>query len=356
MVDDSAADRTLCRVLLEEQYGSGLEFIEAPDAARGLDLCRTALPDCVLLDYKLADMTGLEFLGRLTCDAPAGVPAFAVVMLTGLASEHVAVQAMKGGAQDYLVKDRLTAQALSSAVEKAMEKVGLIRTLKTERDRLAASVAEKDTLLKEVHHRVKNNLQVIASLLRLQADGMGDARLTEALRESQNRVESMALIHEQLYETEDLREVDLARHASLLASNLVRSYAIDEGRISWSVSIEAVPLTVDRAIPAGLILNELISNAFKHAFPDGRKGSLSIEGRRSGGSVVLEVRDDGVGMPEGADPARPKSLGLEIVAILTRQLKGTFEIERGCGALCRVTFPESHFRPESHFQRVEAKQ
>ena len=340
MVDDSAADRKLCRVLLEEQHGSGLEFIEARDAAQGLDLCRTSSPDCLLLDYKLPDMTGLEFLSHLTRDEPADLPAFAVVMLTSVASEQVAVQAMKGGAQDYLVKDSVTAEALSSAVKKATEKVGLIRTLKTERDRLAASLAEKDTLLKEVHHRVKNNLQVIASLLRLQADGIGDPRLTVALRESQNRVESMALIHEQLYETENLREVDLARHASLLASNLVHSYAVDD-RISWDVSIEPVSLAVDRAIPAGLILNELISNAFKHAFPGGRKGSLSIEGRRCDGSVVLEVRDDGVGIPEDVDPARPKSLGLEIVAILTRQLKGTLEIERGRGALCRVTFPAS---------------
>jgi FixJ family two-component response regulator len=214
MVDDSAADRKRCRVLLEEQHGSGLEFIEAPDAAHGLDLCRAAPPDCVLLDYQLSGMTGLEFLGHLTRDAPAGVLTFAVVMLTGVASEQVAIQAMKNGAQDYLVKDRLTAEALSSAVKNATEKVALIRALKTEHDRLAASLAEKDTLLKEVHHRVKNNLQVIASLLRLQADGIGDRRLTVALRESQNRVESMALIHEQLYEAEDLREVDLARHAS----------------------------------------------------------------------------------------------------------------------------------------------
>jgi two-component sensor histidine kinase len=341
MVDDSAADRKLCRVLLEEQHGSGLEFIEARDAAQGLDLCRTSPPDCILLDYKLPDMTGLQFLSHLTRDEPADLPAFAVVMLTSVASEQVAIQAMKGGAQDYLVKDRVTAEALSSAVTKATEKVGLIRTLKAERDRLAASLGEKDTLLKEVHHRVKNNLQVIASLLRLQADGIGDPRLTAALRESQNRVQSMALIHEHLYDTENLREVDLAGHASLLASNLVHSYAVDERRISWNVSIEPVPLAVDRAIPAGLILNELISNAFKHAFPGGRKGSLSIKGRRSNGSVVLEVRDDGVGMPEDVDPARPKSLGLEIVAILTRQLKGTLEIERGHGALCRVTFPES---------------
>jgi two-component sensor histidine kinase len=150
----------------------------------------------------------------------------------------------------------------------------------------------------------------------------------------------MALIHEQLYETEDLREVDLARHATLLATNLVQSYGIDHERICWRVNIQAVPLGVDRAIPAGLILNELISNALKHAFPGGRKGSLSIEGGPRNGNVVLQVRDDGVGMPEVPDPRRPKSLGLEIVNILTRQLKGTFEIERGGGALCRLTFPE----------------
>ena len=340
MVDDSAADRKLCRVLLEEHYGAGLEFIEASDAARGLDLCRTAPPDCLLLDYKLPDMSGLEFLNQVNGKGPSEVPGFAVVMLTGLASEQVAVEAMKGGAQDYLVKDRVTAESLSSAVKKATEKVGLMRMLQAEHDRLQVSLAEKETLLKEVHHRVKNNLQVIASLLRLQADGSGEARLVAALRESQNRVESMALIHEQLYETEDLREVDLAKHAGLLAANLAHSYGVDENRIRWQVNIEAIPLAVDRAIQAGLILNELISNALKHAFPDGRTGSISIEGQRRNGNVVLQIRDDGTGGPDAPEPARTKSLGLEIVRILTRQLKGTFEMERNGGTLCRLTFPE----------------
>src|SRR6185369_8976797 len=111
--------------------------------------------------------------------------------------------------QDYIVKDRITAEGLSLAVRKATEKASLIRTLKAERDRLAKSLAEKEVLLKEVHHRVKNNLQVVCSLLRLQASQCTDERLLDALREGQHRVESMALIHEQLYETGDLREVDL---------------------------------------------------------------------------------------------------------------------------------------------------
>lgn len=344
MVDDSAADRKLFRILLEEKHASHLEFLEEPTATRGLETCRAANPDCVLLDYKLPDMTGLEFLAQLRNSSPADLSGVAVVMLTGLASEQVAVEALKNGAQDYLVKDRITAAGLGLAVIKATEKVGLIRSLKTERDRLSNSLAEKDVLLREVHHRVKNNLQVIASLLRMQAnaiqDGPADGPAKEALRESQHRVESMALIHEQLYETEDLREVNVAQHASMLVTNLFHAYGIDPAHISSRVSIEPMLLEVDRAIPAGLILNELISNSLKHAFPKGRRGSIAIEGGPRDGRIVLEVRDDGIGFSKDADFAKSKSLGLQIVGILTRQLKGNLEMEGSHGASFRITFPE----------------
>src|ERR1043166_8185400 len=123
MVDDSPADRKLCRILLEEAHGSELEFFEESAAAQGLETCRTVRPDCVLLDYMLPDMTGLEFLKSLCSDQPVDSPGFAVVVLTGLASEQVAVEAMKAGAQDYLVKDRITAEGLGMAIEKATEKV-----------------------------------------------------------------------------------------------------------------------------------------------------------------------------------------------------------------------------------------
>ena len=202
---------------------SDLEICEAATGAEGLRLCRELAPDCVLLDYKLRDMSGLEFLAQLCEGSQADAPAYAVVMLTGLASERVAVDALKAGAQDYLLKDRISAESLRLAVDKATGKVRLIRALKDERDRLAVMLAEKEVLLKEVHHRVKNNLQVIVSLLRLQTRGSQDGRLNEALLESQHRVESMALIHEQLYETTDLREVDLARHAALLIAGLDES-------------------------------------------------------------------------------------------------------------------------------------
>src|ERR1041385_975114 len=207
MVDDSAPDRKLCRILLEEVHGPGLQFFEESEAAQGLKTCRAVAPDCVLLDYKLPDMTGLEFLSRLRAEESFEEPGFAIVVLTGLSSEMVAVEAMRSGAQDYLLKDRMSAQGLGMAIQKAIQKVGLIRELREGHARLARSLAEKEVLIKEVHHRVKNNLQVIASLLHLQAQATKDQPAAAVLRESQHRVEAMAMIHEQLYESPDLREV-----------------------------------------------------------------------------------------------------------------------------------------------------
>jgi two-component sensor histidine kinase len=344
MVDDSEADRRLFRILIEESLGSKLEFWGEGTAAKGLETCRAVTPDCILIDYKLPDMNGLDFIAQLRSAEAPGAPPPAVVMLTGLANEQVAVCAMKAGAQDYLIKDRMTPEGLGSAIKRATQKMALIRQLKQERDWLAESLAEKEVLLKEVHHRVKNNLQVIASLLRLQAGGCEDGAISSALRETQNRVESMALIHEQLYQTGDLRVVDLAEHAALLLDNLLHSYGIDDGRIAGYIDMVPLPLGVDRAIPAGLILNELVSNALKHAFPDGRRGSIWIEGARRDGRIGLAVRDDGRGIPETAG-VRRKSLGLEIVNILTRQLKGTLEVESKSGApvsgaVFRLSFPE----------------
>lgn len=341
IVDDSPADRRLCKLLLGEVYGDELEFFEAAGAAQGLEACRTVAPDCVLLDYKLPDMTGLEFLMQLCPEDPMATPTVAVVMLTGVASEQVALRALRAGAQDYLEKDRISSERLGMVVRKATEKVSLIRALQSERDRLARSLAEKEVLIQEVHHRVKNNLAVIASLLRLQATSMPDQLLFAALRESQNRVESMALIHEQLYTNGDLREVDLANHASLLASSLFHSYGVDAERISWRVDVEPLRLGVDQAIPAGLILNELVSNALKHAFPNGRRGSVVIEGRRGEGRIVLAVHDDGVGVPPGIERVRPNSLGMQIIQILSRQLKGSFELACRQPATFKISFPEA---------------
>jgi len=346
MVDDSAADRKRCRILLEEVYGPELQFFEESEAAEGLKTCRAVAPDCVLLEYKLPDMTGLEFLAELHSDAPLNEPAFAVVMLTGLGSEQVAVEAMRSGAQDYLLKHRISSPRLGLAIQTATQKVGLIRELREEHARLTRSLAEKEVLIKELHHRVKNNLQVIASLLRLKAEATPDETASAVLRESQHRVEAIAMIHEQLYESADLRQVRLADQANLLMANLFNAFGVDSGRISGQVAVCARPdggplvLGVDQAIPTGLILNELISNALKHAFPGGRSGSIRIEAQSRERTVDLAVIDDGIGMPEDFAARKGKSLGLQIVEILVRQFGGTWELKREAGTTCRLSFPE----------------
>jgi two-component sensor histidine kinase/CheY-like chemotaxis protein len=346
MVDDSVADRRLCRILLEDVYGPGLQFFEESEAAAGLTTCRAVGPDCVLLDYKLPDMSGLEFLKQLVSEGSLSQPAFAVVMLTGLSSEQVAVEAMRSGAHDYLLKDRISGRGLGMAIQKATQKVGLIRELREEHARLARSLAEKEVLIKEVHHRVKNNLQVIASLLHLQAESATDESVIAVLRGSQHRVEAIAMIHEQLYGSADLHQVHLAQQANLLITNLFNAFGVDAGRISGQVVVRARPeggplvLGIHQAIPTGLILNELISNALKHAFPGGRRGTIRIEAHSQDGRVELAVIDDGVGVPEDLASRKSKSLGLQIVEILAHQLRGTWELKREAGTIFRLSFPE----------------
>lgn len=345
MIDDSESYRELCRSLLERVYGPELEIFEESNAVDGLETCRAVQPDCVLLDYTLPDMTGLQFLDRLNSGG-SSEPSFPVVLLTGMNSDELHSDATRSGAQEYLLKDRLNGQRLALAILKATQKVGLIRELREEHARLARSLAEKEVLLKELHHRVKNNLQVIVSLLRMQANASAVDTVTAVLRESQHRVEAIAMIHDQLYQSADLRQVQLAQQANLLMANLFNAFGADPARISGQVTVcprsdgAPIVLGVDRAIPVGLILNELISNSLKHAFPNGRSGHIQIHAHSDDGRVNLAVIDDGVGVPEDLATRKSKSLGLQIIEILVRQFGGSWELRRQDGTVFRLSFPE----------------
>jgi PAS domain S-box-containing protein len=211
---------------------------------------------------------------------------------------------------------------------------------KQKEERIQAALREKDTLLGEIHHRVKNNLQVVHSLLDLQGDLVTDEKILGILRESQNRIKSMALIHQTLYESKDFVQVDFSTFLESLAPTLISSYGMDAERVSLVIEAAEVLLPINAAIPCGLVVNELISNALKHAFPAGRRGEIRIElAPEPDGRAMLSVSDDGVGIAEDYDLTRTTTLGLQLVALLTDQLGGEIEIQRSNPTRFILRFP-----------------
>lgn len=205
--------------------------------------------------------------------------------------------------------------------------------------RVRKALEEKDVLLKEVHHRVKNNLQVISSLLNLQANQITDQKTRDALRESQNRVRSMALVHEKLYQSADLAQIDFGSYVRSLVNFLIQAYGNGSGKVQVTAAAQNIHLDIDSAIPCGLIINELVSNSLKYAFPANKAGHIEIVFEEpASGEYLLVVRDDGVGLPAGLDPARSTSLGLKLVTGLVQQLNGTLVTDNTKGASFEITF------------------
>jgi PAS domain S-box-containing protein len=193
-------------------------------------------------------------------------------------------------------------------------------------DRLKNSLKEKEVLLKEIHHRVKNNLQIVSSMLSLQMDQIRDRHALNLFQESQARVRSIAMFHEKLYQAKDLTHVDIAEYLRGLATSLFATYGVDPSAIALAVEVEDLPLGVDAAISCGLIVNELVSNALKHAFPPGKgRGEVRIALYADGRQAVLDVADNGVGFPPDVDFRDPGTLGLRLVGILVAQLDGSIQ-------------------------------
>ena len=211
---------------------------------------------------------------------------------------------------------------------------------KRSEDRIKASLKEKEVLLREIHHRVKNNLQVILSLLDMQARSVKDKNVKDSLSESINRVYAMSLIHSQLYESENLSEVNMRGFVDNLVRQLLYVYSIQDTRITPNVSVADSPLPISIAVPVGLIVNELLTNAFEHAFVNRKEGTVEVSfGVSEKGLVSLTVSDDGVGMPPGFDINAAKTLGLRLVKIITEdQLRGTLEVTSEEGATFKMEF------------------
>ena len=351
---------TLRAVLMDTMPECGL--ITARDGPEGLALARVKDPDVILLDILMPGMDGHEVCRRLKADeALSSIP---VLFLTAARADRDSrVRALEVGGEGFLSKPpdevELVAQIRAMVRIKAgrrmrereqehLDRLVTERTRDLERElarsasaeaAVRASLREKEVLLSEVHHRVKNNLQVITSLLRLEASRSPEPMAQQVLRDMQRRIMSMALLHETLYKSGDFGHVDLDGYLGPLATQLFRSHAGGTSRVELLLELEPLQAGLDQAIPCGLILNELLSNCLKHAFRETDPGEVLVSlARESDGRVRMTVRDTGPGLPPDFETRRRASLGLQLVDDLARQLGGAFEFGSGPGALLTVAF------------------
>ena len=208
---------------------------------------------------------------------------------------------------------------------------------------LQKSLEEKELLLKEIHHRVKNNLMIISSLLNLQSRYIKDEESKNIFKESQNRARSMALIHERLYQSTDLKRIDFGDYIHTLSNDLYRTYVIDTSLITLNIDVDDIILDINTSIPLGLIVNELVTNSLKHAFPHGESGEINIKFHSQNDKYILEVKDDGIGFPKDINYKKTDSLGLRLVTSLTEQIEGEIEFNKTSGTSFKIIFKEEKF-------------
>lgn len=288
----------------------------------------------------------MESMGAKVFGKPAlsylGVPIFAGEDVTGVISiQSTAREGMFDESHTRLLET--IAATVGTAIQSAQLYGAMQQEVVTRQraeEEIKLSLKEKEVLLKEIHHRVKNNLQIITSLLNLQSAQIKDPDAVMLFRESQSRVRSMALIHEKLYQSKDLARIDFEGYLHDLMVYLFRSYAANADQIRIHVDANNMSLGIDTAIPCGLMISELVTNTLKYAFPNGRRGNLYVSvGPEDAGHLTLLVKDDGVGFKEGFDWRQSDSLGLQLVSTLTSQLHGTIEVNGVGGTSFKITFP-----------------
>ena len=323
-IDD---DEALARLVTRGLTRLGFDVVHAADGEAGLAQLQQGGIDVVALDQYMPGLDGLETLQRILKipDAPP------VVFVTASQDSRIAVTALKAGAADYLVKDTLGdfIPLLHVAVEGAL-KQAMIRKARDDaeaevhasRDRYAALAAEREVLLREVNHRVGNSLQIIASLLHLQANSSGQDDVKAALTNAMGRVAAVAQVHRRLYTSHDLKSVLLNQYLEALLEDLRRSA---EGNRMSRLTLQAEPIEIDpdRAVAIGIIVNELVMNAVKYAYPDGA-GPIHIVLNADGDDLELSIADDGVGLNVKSDP-RSTGMGQRIVSAMASKLEASVE-------------------------------
>jgi signal transduction histidine kinase len=352
IVDDNADMRDHLRRLFSGHY----LVSAAANGEEAFQLARTEIPDLVLADVMMPKLDGFGLLKALKSDSRTR--GISVILLSARAGEEARSEGIDAGADDYIVKP-FSARELLARVAARMrhaqrERIEEARRIVEQEYRvlleeevasrtleLEVRVAERDALLKEVHHRVKNNLHVIISMLEMQARRADDFEAFSQLKQACNRIMSVAQIHELLYQSGSSAGVDLKAYAAKLVPQLVEFYGMGD-RVEIAVQGETVVIDLERAVPCGLILNELVANTCKHAFPEASHGRLTVQLGQMHGKIRIAVQDDGVGLPPGLDFADSQRVGLTIVRLLATRLGGSLIVTNGAGTCTEVQFAALH--------------
>lgn len=331
VIDDDAHNLAIVSEYLEELRYS---VLVAEDGESGIQRAEYAQPDLVLLDVLMPGIDGFETCRRLNASQKtSGIP---VIFMTALADEEHKAAGFEAGGVDYVTKPfhrkellaRVRAHLALLRTRQALElaQQDLERKVSERTLQLETSLREQETLLRELYHRTKNNMQVIISLLDLQAARIQNPRVIEIFNDTKSRIRSMAIVHEKLYRSRDLSKVDLKGYIEELALPILRTYQPERREISLKLDVEDIGLSINVVTPLGLILNELISNSMKYAFPDSLGGEIQIRVHRvEDREIELVYSDNGIGLPPGFDIRKARSLGMKLVhSLATIQLQGQF--------------------------------
>jgi two-component sensor histidine kinase len=328
LVEDNPGDARFLQEVVADAGTPRLEWVTVDRLSDALQRLRAERFDVVLLDLSLPDTQGFETFERTCAQAP-DVP---IVVLTGLDDEELAVRTVQSGAQDYLVKGQIDGHLLVRAIAYAIERARLLALERERSEQLKLSV-------REAHHRIKNNLQAISDLLYLELTAGDGADGKEALRESIERVQAIAIVHDLLSQDEDVRVVDARAVIDRLVPMILRSSGRTADNLSVKTEVQPVPLSSKRATVLALIVNELLSNALKHACKPGEKSEVGLSLRQESEELVLRVQDHGPGLPDGFSPGTHAHVGLDVVRTLAeRDLNGCFTLRDQGGVLAEVRF------------------
>lgn len=320
--------------------GAGFTVMLGHSAAEALRLTRLHRPALLLLDVNLPDGNGVEVARQIKADAD--LESVLVVMASGQKTtpEDQVIGLDEGRADGYIVRP-VTGPELLARVD------ALLR-LRITQESLRAALREKDTLVREVHHRAKNNLMLITSLLRLEAHQVDHVAARAVLQDMENRIHLLAQLHEMLYQSNRVTDVDLGAHLAQVAEYLFRSLTVAEAGVRLRLDVASVIVGTRQAIMCGLLVNELVTNALKHAFPGRRGGEVRVSLQPEGPRVRLTVSDDGVGLPVDFDDSAARTVGRQLVADLVKQLGSRLEPGPGPGEQVSLVFtPRSSSRGAS---------